>query len=156
MKSAKPPQEYWLQDHPDFVVFLAGTIDMGDSVDWQAKLTEELKGEDIMILNPRRDDWDSSWEQSIRDENFVGQVDWELTGQEHADLVVFYFADGSKSPITMLELGLAVGQNKPAIVYCTDEFYRKGNVDVVCDRHGIPVAETWDEFVGFIREAVRP
>ena len=32
-------------------------------------------------------------------------------------------------------------------VCCPDGFYRKGNVEIVCDRLKIPLIETWDEFV---------
>ena len=39
-------------------IFLAGTIDNGDSIDWQKKLIEKFKDIDIKIYNPRREHWD--------------------------------------------------------------------------------------------------
>jgi hypothetical protein len=37
-------------------------------------------------------------------------------------------------------LGLvAKDNNKRVIVYCPDKFYRKGNVDIVCEKYGMLV-----------------
>jgi hypothetical protein len=41
------------QHDPRVKVFLAGTIDTGNSVDWQAQLAEALAEEDVMLLNPQ-------------------------------------------------------------------------------------------------------
>ena len=49
----KAPQK-WKIDKPG--VFLAGTIDNGNSTDWQAKATTVLNKYDINIINPRRDE----------------------------------------------------------------------------------------------------
>ena len=42
-------------------LFLGGTIDNGNSLDWQKTLVDELNLSDtvhpIMIYNPRREDW---------------------------------------------------------------------------------------------------
>lgn len=125
-------------------VFLAGTIDMGNSYDWQKDIIGVLEDYDVEIYNPRRDDWDSSWVQSIENEQFNHQVTWELSCLEKADLVVMYFGSNSKSPISLLELGLF---NKKVICYCPDDFYRKGNVDIVGERYGFPIYEDISEFI---------
>jgi hypothetical protein len=41
----------------------------------------------------------------------------------------------------MLELGLFARSGK-LVVCCTDGFWSKGNVEIVCARHGIPMAES--------------
>lgn len=137
----------------NLTVFLAGSIDMGEAEDWQTKIGEELQDLNVTFVNPRRDDWDSSWVQSIDNPQFNEQVSWELTGIERSDVVAMYLADGSKSPISLLELGLAITDpEKVVIVYCTDKFYRKGNIDIVCERFNIPVYETWEDFVNALRD----
>lgn len=124
-------------------IFLGGTIDMGASVDWQSEIVKSFdEYENIQFLNPRRQNWDSSWVQSIHNENFVEQVEWELDGLDGADYIVFCFMPGSQSPITLLELGLYI--HKPVLIYCPDSFYRKGNVDIVARRHKKPVFEDLD------------
>lgn len=120
-------------------IFLAGTIDMGNSVDWQKKLEGELTHpkKDFYIFNPRRDDWDSSWEQTIENDNFREQVEWELLALDVCEVIFMYFTPGSQSPITLLELGL-YAQSKKIIVCCPKKFWRSGNVEIVCKRFGIP------------------
>lgn len=134
------------------VVFLAGSIDMGNAVDWQAKVTLALNNVPITFLNPRRDDWDASWEQSIDNPQFATQVNWELDGLEKADCIAMYFAPHSKSPITLLELGLFAQSNK-LLVCCPDTFWRKGNVDVVCKRYGIRQLPDLESLIEAIKQA---
>jgi hypothetical protein len=131
-------------------VFLAGSIEMGHAEDWQTAITRALDDLDIVILNPRRDAWDASWEQTIRNPNFREQVEWELEAQERATLVAMYFAPATKAPITLLELGLAARSGK-VVVCCPDGFWRKGNVEVVCARYGVGLVESLPELVEEVR-----
>ena len=127
--------------------FLSGSIEMGRAEQWQERLVQmwrDLGVPDLVVLNPRRDDWDNSWEQSITDTRFFGQVQWELAGMEVADVVPIYFSPETKAPITLLEFGLYARSGK-AIVCCPDGFYRKGNVDIVCNRYHVPTAPTLEE-----------
>lgn len=118
-------------------VFLGGTIDMGNSADWQQEIAAALEHcSDMVLLNPRRKSWDSSWEQRADNPVFCEQVLWELDGLECSNAAVIYLAPESKSPISLLELGLYALTNK-VIVCCPEGFYRKGNVDIVCNRYGI-------------------
>ena len=55
-------------------IFLGGTIDMGNSEDWQAKVTNELKNERVILLNPRRDDWNTAWKPVKEEPEFRKQV----------------------------------------------------------------------------------
>lgn len=131
-------------------IFLAGSIDMGAAVDWQTQVSEALKGYDITILNPRRDDWDSSWKEDISNPQFNQQVNWELNALGAVDLIIFYFDPEGKAPITLLELGLHADQN--VIVCCPEGYWKRGNVQIVCERKGIPWAEDIDELVSMTIE----
>ncbi len=125
-------------------IFLAGSIECGSAELWQDKIIESLKDSDVIILNPRRPDWDSSWEQKKDNLKFQEQVEWELDGLEMADHIVMYFAPGTKSPISLLELGLYADSNK-LIVCCPEGFWRKGNVDIVCERYDIKTVDSLKE-----------
>ena len=141
MRQIRPPEA--LQIEPGArTVFLAGSIEMGAAVDWQAEVVNALCDLDVVVLNPRRERWDSSWPQSIDFGPFREQVEWELQAQEMASLILFYFAPETRSPVTLLELGLAV--KRKAIVCCPEGYFRKGNVDVVCRRYGIPQVDALD------------
>ena len=85
----KPPQPLPTDTNLP-IVFLAGSIDMGQAEDWQALVAEKLADRTVILLNPRRDDWDSSWQQSIDNQPFRQQVDWELDGLDLADVILMY------------------------------------------------------------------
>lgn len=141
-----------------FSVFLAGAIDMGSAVDWQTSITELLTKRndemetfcDFHIYNPRRDDWDSSWRQEIDDPKFSEQVNWELDHLEKADVIYLHLPKDSKAPISLLEMGLFANTGK-LIVCCEDGFYRKGNVDIVCQRYNVLQCKTIQEGVNLIK-----
>ncbi len=143
MKQIQAPEPFDGCDCPS--IFLAGSIEMGAAEDWQAKMIEDLKDDAGTILNPRRDDWDSSWEQTMENDEFRMQVVWELHALEHADFIALYLSPGTKSPISLLELGLFC--NQQMIVCCPEGFWRKGNVDIVCDRFNIHQVDTLDEMI---------
>ena len=127
----KPPAAVPWDARPSVV--LAGSIDMGTAIDWQSEVERGLAAVDCLVLDPRRDDWDSSWEQSIQNAQVEWElVEWELEGLERATVVAMYVAPDSKAPITLLELGLVARANK-AIVCAPKEFWRSGNVHVVCE-----------------------
>jgi hypothetical protein len=132
-------------------VFLAGSIEMGKAVDWQTAVTNSLADMDVIVLNPRRDDWDSSWEQKIENDKFREQVEWELDALDHARVILMYFDPKTISPISLLELGLHA-RTSTMIVCCPTGFWRKGNVDIVCKRHGIKQVETLEELIASARK----
>jgi hypothetical protein len=132
-------------------VFLAGSIEMGEAEDWQVVVERGLADLDLLILNPRRNEWDDSWVQSIHNPVFREQVEWELEAQEKASLIAMYFAPSTKAPITLLELGLCSRSGK-ALVCCPDGYWRRGNVEVVCARHGVPLVPTLPELIQAVRK----
>ncbi len=133
------------------LIFLAGSIEMGVAEKWQDRVVASLHEFEGTVLNPRRDDWDSSWEQSIENPQFREQVEWELEAQNKADMVLMYFLPGTKSPITLLELGILTSRPARLFVCCPEGFWRKGNVDVVCDQYGIRQVKVLSDFVSAVR-----
>jgi len=150
MNQVKAPQDYESEPRP--WIFLAGSIEMGKAEDWQERVTQVLSGHQGTLLNPRRDDWDSSWVQSIDNANFREQVEWELSGLEQADKVILYLSPGTKSPISLLELGLFIG--KDLYVCCPDGFWRKGNVEIVCGRYGRKLYENLGELLNDLSDVI--
>ena len=139
MKVIKPPRSILKHKVGNLLVFLAGTIDMGNSEDWQSRVEEYFEEyRDITLLNPRRDDWDPTWKQEFENPHFYQQVNWELRGLELADKIIMYLDPDSKSPISLLELGLYAKSEK-LLVCCPEGFWRKGNVDIMCENFNIPL-----------------
>lgn len=146
----KPPFHHL--NLPGYItIFLAGSIEMGTAENWQKKVKDLLnyKSANFQILNPRRDDWDSSWVQDKNNFQFRQQVEWELDGLEKADKIIMYFDPKTKSPISLLELGLFARSGK-LIVICPDGYWRKGNVDIVCEKYGVEQAKSLEDAIKFL------
>ena len=146
-----------------FKIFLAGTIDNGESENWQSKLIQKLAlynyennneivsrdgynfpldgddNKDIIIFNPRRTNWESNASQKQLEK----QIKWEQDHLDEADLIIMYLADNSKSPISLLELGL-YGPEGKMIVFCTENFYRSTNIKLTCQKYLIPLIQSTD------------
>ena len=128
-------------------VFLAGTIDMGNSSDWQSQVAErfEAVGGKWLLFNPRQKHWDASKTGEID-----YQVNWELEHLEASDLIIMNILETSKSPISLLEMGLFARSGKMYVV-CPRGFYRYDNVRITCKHYGIALYDTLDQL--FAEEA---
>lgn len=135
-------------------IFTAGSIDMGAAKDWQQEFKEGMEGGlDAVILNPRRNDWDSSWVQSISNPQFREQVEWELDHLTSSEIVIFYFDPDSKSPITLLELGLVAKSNtRSVVVCCPPGYWRRGNVEVVCSKYHLMLVSSMEELISITKD----
>lgn len=130
-------------------VFLAGTIDMGNSTDWQTQLGKrfEALGGKWLLFNPRQQHWDAS-----KAGEMDYQVNWELEHLEAADLIIMNIAEKSKSPVSLLELGIFARSGKMYVV-CPRGFYRYDNVRITCARYGVPLYDTLDRL---FHEKIKP
>jgi hypothetical protein len=148
----KPPAPLPVDD-PRPSIFLAGSIAMGAAEDWQTEVECALADLDVLVFNPRRDAWDASWVQSIDNPPFREQVEWELAGLERATVVAMYFAPDTQAPVTLLELGLcARGAGASRLVVCCPQgYWRRGNVQVVCRRYGVPLVSSLAGLVPEVR-----
>ena len=120
---------------------MAGSIEMGKAENWQLVFAEKFDELGFEVFNPRRQDWNPDWIQSFENPHFYQQVDWELNALDVSDHIVMRFSGGTLSPISLLELG-AYSRSGKLLVLCDDDFWRKGNVDMVCKR--------WNIVIGFI------
>lgn len=122
-------------------IFLAGTTTNVDATDWRETLSSSLSTLPITIYNPYRRDWDSTWREESDFAPFREQVDWELTKQEEADVVVVYFHPATQAPISLLELGISARAPGKVLVVCPEGYSKRGNVRIVCERYGMEMVE---------------
>ncbi|WP_273445046.1 nucleoside 2-deoxyribosyltransferase domain-containing protein [Neolewinella agarilytica] len=147
MTVIKPPNSIALNHRRSELVFLAGSIEMGVAENWQQTVEAFFSDKTTYtLLNPRRDEWDASWEQSFVSPQFYQQVNWELNGLERADHIILFLAPETKSPISLLELGLHANSGK-LLVCCPPGFWRRGNVEIVAERYGIPLYEKLEDLL---------
>lgn len=138
--SSNPVKEFYSKY---LTIFLGGTIEMGNSYNWQKDITENIKNvfgerDDIYIFNPRRLDFDKDQEQSINNEYFNTQVNWELDYLDLCQIRIFNFEPNTLSPISIGEF-TQYGLTKPdsILLRCDDEYKRKGNIEIMSERFGI-------------------
>lgn len=137
----------------DICIFLAGSIDGGVAEEWQARVEKDLESYPITLFNPRRDFWDDTWEQTISNPNFKEQVEWEMDHLDRADIIVMYFDPNGKAPITLLELGLHAAKSN-IIVCCPDGYWRKGNVEVIADRFGLVLVNSYEAMMTALKQEI--
>jgi hypothetical protein len=145
----QPPQNIALRCRSKKSVFLAGSIELGLAENWQLVIGQWFLSMGWNVFNPRRSDWDSSWIQSYENPQFNQQVSWELNALDKSDVILMYLDPNTKSPISLLELGLHATSKKLYVV-CPDGFYRKGNVEMVCSTYDIPLFNTLEEFKKYL------
>lgn len=134
-------------------IFLAGSIEQNKAELWQDEIIQSIDHQYINILNPRRKDWDSTWNEDINNRNFYDQVNWELNGLERANLIVMYFDPQTKSPISLLELGLHANSEK-IVVCCPSGYWKKGNVDIICRRNNIQQFNKLSELIAYLKNHI--
>ena len=150
MKTIIAPQVIVKAKKP--IIFLAGSIEMGKAEDWQTEIAQRLEKYSGTLLNPRREHWGYDWKQSIKNKKFKEQLEWEFNGLAQSDYIVMYFAPGSKSPISLLELGLFSRSHK-IICCCPKKFWRRGNVEFICEKFKIQLVDTLDELLLKLKKA---
>lgn len=111
-------------------VFLAGTIEMGNSPDWQSAVIERLADMDIVVANPRRESFDDFSKKELHH-----QINWELDHLHKASYVFMYLHPGTISPISLLELGVCLAKGKTVVLVCPDGYNRKDNVVLTVQHH---------------------
>lgn len=152
MDVIKPPNNLYENYFGQFSIFAGGSIEQGKAEMWQDRLAEELKDVQGVIFNPRRDNWDASLEQRISNPVFKEQVDWEFAAIELAHKLFFYFDPNTLSPITIGEVYMIAPTVNPQdiVVVCPDGFWRKGNIEHLCDKFGIPLLNSFEEGIDHI------
>ena len=122
MEVIKPePKNAYYNDH-HVKIFLAGSIEMGKAEDWQAVIPELFKDrQNLVFFNPRRDDWDSSWEQKESNPQFSGQVNWEMNKLDELAKLTLRYKSGLDSSIKK-EVFSAL--NNPCLLDSAENYYQ--------------------------------
>jgi hypothetical protein len=146
-KHVMPTDEVITEGHS---VFLAGSIEMGEAIQWQQHMANFLHHLPLAVHNPRRGMWNNAVESQAKDKDFRAQVVWELSALESSSVICFFFDKNTRSPVTMMELGLWAHSGK-VVVCCHHDFWKAGNVHLVCERYKIPYVESFAELVPLVK-----
>jgi hypothetical protein len=108
---------YSLENNKNVKLFLGGGIT--NCPDWQSVLIEDIKEiPNLTIYNPRRKNF------PIENPNASeAQITWEFNHLRDADIVLFWFAQGSLNPIVLYELGMWGNSNQRPMIVGVDPAY---------------------------------
>jgi len=122
MKEIKSPEDYTVVPGQKSI-FVAGGI--SNCPKWQGEVSVALAETDIVVLNPRRDDFDVTNPAMEQD-----QIEWEHLHILRASAYLFWFCEETLCPITLFELGKVAGlfANRPLFVGVHPRYKRKRDV----------------------------
>jgi hypothetical protein len=124
-------------------IFLAGAIDMGSAVNWQADVAQQLANDNYIVFNPRREHFD----ETTLDE----QIAWELRHLEMADIVFLWLPKDAKAPISLFEAGLYWRSGK-LLIGAEEGFYRRRNLELTSERYSLPIYATLDAMIEALQD----
>lgn len=119
-------QDFWNPDIMDYIptVFLAGSI--SNCWDWQEQLTKFLSEDDIVVINPRRKNFDLADSRA--------QITWEYKYLQNVDIISFWFSQETLNPIVLFELGAALHNlHAEVVVGCHPDYKRREDVIIQCE-----------------------
>lgn len=135
---------------------------MGNSTDWQTDLTEKIssnvikclaesldkarKFQRVVVLNPRRRDWDNSWNLDPLDPRLIAQIEWEHSAIEMSHLVFVNILESSQSPISLQEVGLIYDKSK-LIIHLPPKYEFQAILEKYAQHHSIVSHSSFDDSV---------
>lgn len=128
-------------------VFLAGGIT--DCPLWQTELVEKLSDTDLLLLNPRRDNFDVS-----NPYESIVQIEWEATALKAATYISFWFCAATLCPITLYELGYwSAMRHKPIVIGIEPGYQREIDVRTQTElcRKDIKIVNSLDDLAEAIK-----
>lgn len=121
-------------------IFLAGGIT--NCPDWQQEMVQLLKDTDLILLNPRRENFPIHDPDAART-----QITWEYDHLRIADAILFWFPCETLCPIVLYELGAWSMSDKPIFVGVHPDYARRQDVEIQTDleRTGVRIAHSVEE-----------
>lgn len=131
-----------------YKIFLAGSIDNGNAEDWQSNMLNKINQFPVIVFNPRRENFPKNDNKELEK-----QVLWEMEHLSKSDCIIFYFANNTISPISLLELGAFT--NKKQVFVFADDYFRKDNVRIFCEYKKISFFNNEEKMIKAIHEHLK-
>lgn len=125
--------------------FLAGSMDFNESNSWRQKIMQEMKHL-VHFLDPTRIE-----HNDFSDSQMKEHIEWELDALNISDKIILNFKEDSKSPISLLELGMYVKSSK-LVVVCPSKFYQRRYINVLCNKYNTPFFDSFDEAIEYLKK----
>jgi len=136
-----PNEIYSIENSQNCKLFLAGGIT--NCSDWQSVLIEDIKDLPITIYNPRRKNFPMGDPKAAET-----QITWEFNHLRDADVILFWFAQGSMNPIVLYELGKWGNCIERPMILGIDPLYERKQdviIQTILARPEIVIAQSLEE-----------
>ena len=125
---AAPNEVYSVENSNNIKLYLAGGIT--NCWNWQSELIKQILTRhsfpDLTVYNPRRENFPINDPKAAEE-----QVTWEFNHLRDADIVSFWFSEGSLNPIVLYELGMwCNSRTKPCVIGIDPNYERKQDVEI--------------------------
>jgi hypothetical protein len=108
--------EIMREDLPQPLVFLGGNC---RGRDWRLDFYHRFEQSDVTFINPRRDQF---IDPELDPTSHATQVEWERKALQKADIAVFWLGEGLSNQAGRVEIGFALGQDKPTLIGAEEGF----------------------------------
>lgn len=131
-------------------IFLAGGI-IDTKYDWQQEMIERLSDTDLVVLNPRRNDFP-------KDDPYATthQIKWENDHLEKATYVLFWFPAEAPCMTSLFELGTWSKAGKPLFVGIEPGYIKKGGIEkqMALVRSEVPIVYNLEDLELMIKGSI--
>lgn len=133
--------EEYKREFGDKSIFLAGGI-TGTKYDWQQELVDRLSDTNLVILNPRRNDFPKEDPYATTE-----QIKWEYDHLKKADCVSFWFPAEAPCMTSLFELGAWSKAGKPLFVGVEPGYIKEGSIrkQLALVRPEVPVVSNMED-----------
>jgi hypothetical protein len=107
----------------NLAIFMAGGVT--NCPDWQQEMLELLKDCDLIVFNPRRNNFPIDDPKATYE-----QIKWEYERLHEADAVMFWFPCETLCPIALFELGAALERDQAIFIGVHPEYKRRQDVEI--------------------------
>lgn len=129
-------------------IFLAGGI-IGCG-DWQKEMAERLSDTNLVVLNPRRNDFPEETNAT------TVQIKWEFDHLRKADMILFWFPREGPCMTSLFELGTWSNTDKPLFVGIEPGYVKRGGMikQLALIRPDMPVVNNLEDLELLIKGSI--
>ena len=134
----------------DRSIFLAGGI-METKYDWQQEMTDRLSDTNLVVLNPRRNDFPKEDPYAT-----THQIKWEYDHLRKADMILFWFPAEAPCMTSLFELGTWSYSDKPLFVGIEPGYIKRGGMikQLALVRPDMPVVSNLEDLELMIKGSI--
>ena len=143
-----PNEAYSAENENSIKVFIAGGIT--NCPNWQKELIEYLQVEfkevdyyipTVSLYNPRRENFPIDIPEEME-----RQIVWEYHHLKEADIIIYWFSNGSLNPIVLYELGKWGNSGTKEIIMGIDPLYERKDDVIIQTKLAKPELEVCEDF----------